>query len=178
MKYSKFIYILIFILVSCNKPIPRQPIVRKTSTLMNASVAYNKTLISIQESDFKLLMKKDSLNTYITSDFGFWYKFDIENTLGYKPKSNDEVIYSQEIYNVNNQLIYSVDEIGILKYIVDKQEIVEGLREGLKLMSEGDIVTFLFPSHKVFGYLGDQNKIDINQPLVYKVKLIKINKNQ
>ena len=43
-------------------------------------------------------------------------------------------------------------------------------------MHEKDEVTFLFPSHKVFGYLGDENKIGINQPLIYKVKLNKINK--
>ena len=43
-------------------------------------------------------------------------------------------------------------------------------------MNEGDEVTFLFPSHKLYGYIGDKNKIDINQPLIYKVQLIKINK--
>ncbi|VAW22769.1 hypothetical protein MNBD_BACTEROID04-1927, partial [hydrothermal vent metagenome] len=36
--------------------------------------------------------------------------------------------------------------------------------------------TFLFPSHKVFGYLGDQKKIGVNQPLIYKVQLNKINR--
>lgn len=176
MKYKEFLYFIIFVLVSCNEPIPRQPIVRKTSTLMNTSVEYNKTIISREEADFNYLMKKDSLNNYIASDFGFWYKIDSKKTEGYTPKSGDEVIYSNDIYDINYQLIYSADEIGTQKYIVDKQEIVEGLREGLKLMSEGNTVTFLFPSHKVFGYLGDQNKININQPLIYKVQLIKINK--
>ena len=43
-------------------------------------------------------------------------------------------------------------------------------------MSEGDFATFLFPSHKVYGYLGDQKKIGINQPLIFKVQLNKINR--
>ena len=43
-------------------------------------------------------------------------------------------------------------------------------------MGEGDVATFLFPSHKVYGYIGDDNKIEINQPLIYKVQIIKINK--
>jgi gliding motility-associated peptidyl-prolyl isomerase len=172
--FKKIIFIFIF--VSCNNPVPRQPIVRKTSTILNESVSFNKSLIVGQEADFKKYIKKDSLNNYFASDYGFWYKFDVKNNEDYLPKNGDEVIYSYEIYNINNQLIYSADVIGIQKYIVDKQEIVEGLREGLKLMSEGDKGTFLFPSHKVFGYLGDQNKININQPLIYKVQLIKINK--
>ena len=176
MKYKEFIYFLMFMFISCNEPIPRQPIVRKTSTILNQSVLFNKSLIASEEADFNFLMKKDSLNTYIASDLGFWYKFDFKSTEDYFPKFGDEIVYSTEIYNINKKLIYSASKLGIQKYIVDKQEIVEGLREGLKLLNERDIATFLFPSHKVFGYLGDENKININQPLIYKVQLIKINK--
>ena len=32
--------------------------------------------------------------------------------------------------------------------------------------------TFLFPSHKVFGFSGNNDRIDNNQPLVYKLKII------
>jgi gliding motility-associated peptidyl-prolyl isomerase len=82
------------------------------------------------------------------------------------------------VSDLNNVLIYSQETIGEKTYMVDQQDIIEGLRNGLKLMNEGDIVTFLFPSHKVYGYSGDENKIGINQPLIYKVKLNKINKKK
>ena len=63
--------------------------------------------------------------------------------------------------------------------MVDQQEIVEGLRNALKLMKEGEEISFLFPSHKMYGYLGDKNKIGVNQPIKIKVQLIKIiNKNE
>ena len=42
-------------------------------------------------------------------------------------------------------------------------------------MNEGDVVTFLFLSHVAYGFIGDQNKIEINQQLIYKVQLLKIN---
>ncbi len=176
MRLSFYSYFLILMMLSCNNPQPRKPILRKSSSTMQESVQYNKSLIAIQENIFKELMKTDSLNNYIASDYGFWYSFNLKTENTYFPKTEDEVLYSYEIFDVNNQLIYSENEIGIQSYIVDKEEVVEGLREGLKLMNVGDNATFLFPSHKVFGYLGDQNKIRVNQPLIYKVQLIKINK--
>ena len=41
-------------------------------------------------------------------------------------------------------------------YVMDKEELFTGLREGLKLMKPGEIVTFLFPSQKAYGYYGDK----------------------
>ncbi|MEX1384139.1 gliding motility-associated peptidyl-prolyl isomerase GldI [Lutibacter sp.] len=161
---------------SCNNPEARKPILKKSSSTMEESVLFNKALITAQENAFENLIKKDSLSTYIVSNFGFKYKFNKKSEVGYFPEIGDEIVYTYEIFDINMQLIYSASDIGIQKYVVDKQEIVEGLREGLKLMNVGDNATFLFPSHKVFGYLGDQKKVEINQPLIYKVQLIKINK--
>jgi gliding motility-associated peptidyl-prolyl isomerase len=161
---------------SCNNPEARKPILRKSSSSMQESVMFNKSLILAQENAFEKFIKQDSSSSYIASSYGFKYKYNIKSEASYFPKNGDEIIYTYDINTINLQPIYSKNEIGIQKYIVDKQEIVEGLREGLKLMNVGDDVTFLFPSHKVFGYLGDQKKIGINQPLIYKVQLIKINK--
>ena len=121
-------------------------------------------------------MAKDSLTTYIASPSGFWYTYNVKSPNFTLPEFGDQIVYTFDVLNVENDLIYNSKEIGLQTYVVDKQELIEGLRNGLKLMHEGDIVTFLFPSHKVFGYLGDINKIGINQSLIYKVQLIKINK--
>jgi len=161
---------------SCNNPEARKPILRKSSATMQESVLFNKALITSQENAFENLMKQDSLSTYIVSNYGFNYKYNVKSDTSYFPETGDVIAYSYRVYDLTMQLIYDESQIGVQKYIVDKQEIVEGLREGLKLMKVGDNVTFLFPSHKVFGYLGDQNNIGINQPLIYKVQLIKINK--
>ncbi|UMB60953.1 gliding motility-associated peptidyl-prolyl isomerase GldI [Lutibacter sp. A80] len=176
MKLSLFSIFLIFTMLSCTGPEARKPILRKSSSVMHKSVQFNKALITAQENAFEKLIKLDSLSTYILSNFGFKYKVNVKSKTGYFPKTGDEIFYTYDVYNMEYQPIYSSAEIGVQKYIVDKQEIIEGLREGLKLMNVGDNVTFLFPSHKVFGYLGDQKKIGINQPLIYKVQLIKINK--
>ena len=143
---------------------------------MEESISLNKKLNESEEFLLKSIIQKDSLTTYISSPSGFWYTYNLKSENTYAPEFGDQLLYACEIYNVDNEIVYSAQETGLQSYLVDKQELVEGLRNGLKLMNEGDVVTFLFPSHKVFGYLGDENKIGINQPLIYKVQLNKINK--
>jgi gliding motility-associated peptidyl-prolyl isomerase len=129
-----------------------------------------------EEELFEEFIAKDSLTDYIVSSSGFWYTYNFKSANDYSPQLGDEVIYTFEVLDLDQNVIYSFEEIGEKSYFVDQQTLEEGLRIGLKLMHEGDFVTFLFPSHKVFGYLGDENKIGIHQPLIYKVKLNKISR--
>jgi FKBP-type peptidyl-prolyl cis-trans isomerase len=63
-------------------------------------------------------------------------------------------------------------------YRMEQQDIISGLREGFKLMSEGDIITFIFPSYLAYGLYGDsEKKIKPNTTLVYEVNVHKILKN-
>jgi gliding motility-associated peptidyl-prolyl isomerase len=141
---------------------------------MNESVELNKKLNDIEENAFLKLMKLDSLSTYHNSSNGFWYTYINSTSNKYLPKFGDKLLYTYSVFNLDHEIIYSFENIGEKSYVVDQQEIEEGLRNGLKLMKEGEVVTFLFPSYKMFGYLGDQNKISPNQPLIYKVQLNKI----
>ena len=176
MKIRIFCLVSLLALFSCMQPKPRKPVTKKTSSFMEESISLNKSLNEFEENAFKEFIQKDSLTNYIVSPNGFWYAFTNRSTETYSPKFGDQLLYSYELLDINQNIIYSSQEIGLQTYAVDQQELIEGLRNGLKLMHEKDEVTFLFPSHKVFGYLGDDNKIGINQPLIYKVKLNKINK--
>ncbi|HEY9221196.1 MAG TPA: gliding motility-associated peptidyl-prolyl isomerase GldI [Lutibacter sp.] len=176
MKHKYFLYIFLVLTVSCANPIPRKPVLGKTNTFLKESVILNKTMNASEENAFRALMEKDSLTEYLASTNGFWYTYNQKNPDSYLPEVGDQLLFTYDVFDINNTLIYSAEEIGEQTYIVDKQEIVEGLRNGLKLMGDGEVVTFLFPSHKAYGYIGDSNKIEINQPLIFKVQLIKINK--
>ena len=57
---------------------------------------------------------------------------------------------------------------------MEKENIMSGLREGLKLLREGDIATFYFQSQFAYGYHGDNDKIHPNTPLIIKVTVNKI----
>jgi gliding motility-associated peptidyl-prolyl isomerase len=170
-------YLLIgILLVSCINPIPRKPVSKNTGVSMEQSVKLNKSINKTEEDILLNIIKLDSLSNYQSSSLGFWYKYNYQATTTYLPATEDILTYTYDVFDVDYNLIYDSNTIGIKNYVVDKQEIEEGLANGLKMMHQGDVVTFLFPSHKMFGYLGDQHKININQPLIYKVQLIKINK--
>ena len=175
MKNSFILFSFFFVMVSCVNPVPRKPVVRKTSSFMQESIRINKNLNTVEEKAINEVISNDSLSQYIASSNGFWYKYEHKTANKIFPEVGDKLSYSYEVSDLNNSLIYNQETIGERTYIVDQQDIIEGLRNGLKLMNEGDIITFLFPSHQVYGYSGDENKVGIKQPLIYKVKLNKIN---
>ena len=166
------------IISSCSSPEPRKPIIRKTSSFMSESVERNTVLKNIEEKIFRQIMDNDSLNNYINSEYGFWYYYKERDLINNKLASTgDEVIFSYEVRTLNNSIIYSKEELGDRNYLVDKEDLITGLQEGIKLMKEGEVVVFLFPSYKAYGYVGN-DRVRSNEPLIYTVKLKKIiNKN-
>ncbi len=145
---------------------------------MSESVERNKVLKNVEEEIFRQKMENDSINNYISSEHGFWYYYKEKDTLNNKlATTGDEVIFSYEVKKLNDSIVYSKEELGDKNYLVDKEELITGLQEGIKLMKEGEVVVFLFPSYKAYGYTGNE-RIGSNEPLIYTVQLKKIiNKN-
>jgi gliding motility-associated peptidyl-prolyl isomerase len=173
---SKLIFLLLLIVffVSCDKPTPRKPVVRKSSTFLKESIERNKVINKLEEEALLQLMASDSSHHYLSSANGFWYYYISKDSISSKSTgTGDEVFYSYEIKDINSKVLYTMDELGERSYLIDKQELITGLQDGLKLMKEGEIVTFLFPSHKAYGYSG-YKKIGSNQPLIYTVTVNKI----
>jgi gliding motility-associated peptidyl-prolyl isomerase len=173
--------VLIFLLlamVSCKMPEARRPISTKTGSFIDASVERNKKLNAQEQATIKKLMERDKKD-YIASESGFWYyyntKVDID-TLE-TPNFGDIINFDYNVKDLNGSLIYSKDDIKDKTYVMDKEELFTGLREGLKLMKTGETVTFLFPSLKAYGYYGDQNKIGSNVPLICEVTVHSITDN-
>lgn len=174
MKIKLIIPILIVFFLSCDNPTPRKPVVRKSSTFLKQSIQRNKVINKQEEDAFLQLIANDTSNQYISSSSGFWYYYISRDSTSNKlPGTGDEVFYSYEIKDINGDVLYTIEELGERSYLVDKQELITGLQDGLKLMKEGEIVTFLFPSHKAYGYSG-YKKIGTNQPLIYTVTVNKI----
>ncbi len=173
MKNSIFLLFLVLI-ISCASPAPRKPIVRKTSTFLNESIERNKIINEVEEQALLNYIKNDSLHGYITSPNGFWYRYNVRDSISTKfPVKGDEIVYGYEIKDVNDEILYTKEVLGNRNYLVDREELITGLQDGLKLMKVGEEVVFLFPSHKAYGYSGYQ-KIAGNQPLIYTIELKKI----
>ena len=81
--------------------------------------------------------------------------------------------YTYNVKTLKNKEIYSKKDLNQQTYYIDQQELFSGLREGLKLMKEGEVVTFIFPSQKAYGYYGDNDQIGRNEPLICEVSLLK-----
>lgn len=184
MKHSIVFLVLVFVFFSCKKPQIRKPVVHhSTVSSFEESVQLTKKVLALEEQIFKKIIKKDSLNKYYSSPFGFWYYYNhkLEKN-SKKPVSGNEVVINYEIKDLNNQIILSEQELGsknqpnkedrLLK--IDGEDFLLGLHHGIKLMKEGEIVTFLIPSNLAFGATGLQGKIAPNEALIVKVKLIKI----
>jgi gliding motility-associated peptidyl-prolyl isomerase len=176
MKYILLVLIFSTVFLSCSNPEARKPIVRKTSSFMSESIERNKLLNKAENAILMQKMKSDSLHQYLNSEYGFWYYYDVQvPSENYIAKRGDVVFYTHEIKSLDNTILYAKEALGTKSYLVDKEDLIAGLQDGFKLMKEGEVVTFLFPSHKAYGYTGN-DKIKPNQPLIYTVELLKINK--
>lgn len=172
----KIIYTIICValLFSCKSPEARQPVSQNSGSYIDKSIERNKALVSKEEALIGNLIEKDSTNKYLASTNGFWYYYNQKSTDSlntYQPQFGDELTFDYSISTLKDNPIYVEGEIPTQTYIMDKEELFQGLREGLKLMKEGETVTFLFPSHKAFGYYGDKDKIGTNIPIKTKVTL-------
>lgn len=173
------LFFVLFALCSCKKEEPRKPISYSRGEFLKQSIERNKALVGSEEEQIQQIIKNDSTHKYYQSSHGFWYKYlnaNIHDTI--TPKAGQMVEMEFEIQDMNGNTIYTKDETTPKAYLVDKQEIMVGLRHGVKLMRKNETISFLFPSHLGYGYLGDKEKIGLNEPLICVVTLKDIKTNQ
>jgi gliding motility-associated peptidyl-prolyl isomerase len=176
MNYFKVLLIVFFAAIlatSCKQPQEaRKPISHSSGSFMKQSIARNKKIIAGEEEHIKAIIKSDSAKKYIASKKGYWYYYESRNlTDSLTPKKGDIALFDYEIKDLDGKIIYSQEELERQIYKVDKQDIMMGLRDGIKLMRKKEKVRFLFTSHMGYGYHGDNNKIGTNQPLFCTVTL-------
>ncbi|SNR60094.1 gliding motility-associated peptidyl-prolyl isomerase GldI [Flavobacterium sp. ov086] len=176
MNYLKLsIYTLLFavLLVSCKQhEDARRPISRTSGTFMKKSVDRNKKIIANEEEVIKKIIKSNPKTKYFATRKGYWFSYDERNQTDLStPKKGDIAYFNLEVKDIEGKIIYSEADLGPQTYYVDKQDIMMGLRDGIKLMHKNETVTFLFPSHIAYGYHGDNKKIGTNQSLICTVTL-------
>ena len=174
MKHLLFI-IFIVAFVSCKSPEARMPEIVQSGSFLKESAERNKKLNELEYKQIENIIKSNPDVEYLTSESGFWYFYENkieEDTI--QPQFGDLVDFHYNVSNIQGSEIYTTQN---KTYIMDKEELFTGLREGLKLMKPTESVTFIFPSQKAFGYYGDDNKIGTNIPLICEVTLNTITQN-
>jgi len=175
MKLNKPIIGLLLIclaFVSCKQPQARMPVSRSSGTFMKESIVRNKKLIAGEEGKIDSIIKSNPNIKYFASNKGYWYHYEVKNdkdTL--RPKKGDIAFFDYEVQDLKGNVIYSEIQTKPQVYKVDKQNIMMGLRHGIKLMHKNEKVVFLFPSHMAYGYHGDNKNIGTNEPLLCIVTL-------
>lgn len=150
----------------------RRPISQASGTFMKKSVDRNKKLVANEEDVIKKIIKNNPKAKYYATRKGYWFTYDEKSTTETaSPRKGDIAYFNLEVKDINGKIIYSEADLGPQTYYVDKQDIMMGLRDGIKYMKKNETVTFLFPSHIAYGYHGDNKKIGTNQPLICTVTL-------
>lgn len=176
MNYLKLsIYSLLFavLLAGCkHHEEARRPISRASGTFMKKSADRNKKLVASEEDVIKKIIKSNPKVKYYATKKGYWFSYDEKSTTETTaPRKGDIAYFNLEVKDIGGKIIYSEADLGPQTYYVDKQDIMMGLRDGIKYMKKNETVTFLFPSHMAYGYHGDNKKIGPNQSLICTVTL-------
>lgn len=168
----------LLILATCSDNIPRKPVSQKTGSYINSeTITRNKERVAREEEYITKFIKKDTLNNYTASSNGFWYSYVSKDSIGAaQPEVGDLVLFNFNIATINGKELVTQETLGNTVTQIDQsnQELISGIREGLKLMKEGETVTFLFPSYKAYGYYGYEDKVPSNTPVRSTVTLLEI----
>ena len=175
------LFFLSVLLVSCKSPEARRPVQQASGSFIEESAKRNKQLYEREKKSIKKIIAADTENSYLASDSGFWYYYKTkDSTSVIMPTMGDVITFTYSISDLNGNVIITEQENGIQNYKVDQtnQDLISGIRDGVKLMKEGETVTFLFPSYKAYGYYGIDNKLGTNVPIQSTVTLKSIEQTQ
>ena len=166
------ILLLALTVANCGGPEPRRPVEVKSGSFYKESIERNKQLVAEEEQLIQKIMAKDTVHEYLTNPNGFWYYFESKNdTATYSPKTGAQVLFSYNLMTLNNDTIYTAQEIGPTSYVIDKQQLFPGLQNAVKLLKINEKATFVFPSLQAYGYQGDNNAIGPKTPVKSSVEL-------
>lgn len=176
MKYRLLFVFCSILMFSCKDPEARRPKQHGTQSFYKEVLAKNQKLNALEKKRLEEWIANDTINKYNTSTLGFWYLYNIKDTLNTAtPKIEDEVTIAYNVTSILGDTIYPTRK---RIYKIDKEDFIPGLQDGIKLMKKGETITFVIPSYRAYGVSGDGNKISINQPIKSTVTLIDIKSNK
>lgn len=143
---------------------------------MEFSQNRNKQILAEDNELIQNYIDSTGLEFHKTS-YGFWIDNKGQPTAT-MAKSGDIVKYEYEVLNFQNQVIYSNEENGTQTVLLGRTDLPRGVHIALGLIEKGDSATALFPSFMVYGGYGDRSKIMGNEPLIFKIQMLDIKKQQ
>jgi len=170
--FSLFVFTL---LISCDNQVVQYPVAYSNDDFIQRSQERGKLLLK-EETEWFETYKENSKLTFNKTESGFWISNEgikKETTA----KLGDYVQYTFQVSDLDDNIIYSFQEIGNQKAILGKTDIIRGLHAALQIIEKGNEAKILLPSFLAYGGLGDNEKITPNQPIIIDLKIIDIKKN-
>ena len=170
MRYCPVIvFVLICMFASCqNKNDSSKPRVISQEEL----IGINKKLVDADMAKIRSFAKKENWN-YVELDNGLIYEVLMKGE-GEKASPKDQVLFSYQLLNLEKEIIYSSEDMGLRKFSVDFDEVEAGLNQIAKISNQGDSLRVLLPPHLAFGLAGDGKKVPQRSCLLYYLKLVEI----
>jgi gliding motility-associated peptidyl-prolyl isomerase len=181
MRNFSYLLVFLFLAMACKSPEARRPTQRSSGSFIQESAERNKKLYKKEETIIAKIIAENSTTKFESNPNGFWYFYNLKDTVStVMPKFGDIVTFTYDVRNLEGTTIISEAENGLQQYQVDQsnQDLISGIREGIKVMKEGETVTFLFPSYKAFGYYGIQEKLGANVPIQSTITLQSIENSE
>lgn len=181
LRIVSFLMCFLLIAASCKTPEARRPVKQASGSFIKESAERNKAIYEEEEKKINSLMASNPGTEFLSSESGFWYYYIYRDSLNLpQPEYGDIVTFHYDIRSLDGKIILSEKDNGLQTYRIDQsnQDLISGIRDGLKLMREGEKVTFLLPSFKAYGYYGIENKLGTNVPIQSTVTLKSIEQSQ
>ena len=169
MKNLLILFATTLVFFGCKSPEARLPESVQSGSFLKESAERNRKLNELENKQIQDIINSNPERDYIASESGFWYAYNtqVEGDKA-QPQFGDVIDFTFDVSNIEGDEIYANTN---KTYVMDKEELFTGLREGLKLLKPTESATFIFPSQKAFGYYGDEHKIGTNVPLICEVTL-------
>lgn len=153
---------------SCENQVTQYPVSYNNDDFMQRSQERGKMLLKEEIEWFNEYKKNHSDYQFTKTESGIWIsnkgvKSETTANLG------NYVNYSYQVYDINDQIIYSYEQNGDQKIILGKAKIPRGIHSALQLIEPTQKARILLPSFLAYGGIGDDKKIDPNQPIIVDI---------
>jgi len=107
----------------------------------------------------------------IRSGTGVRYKL-VRDVPGDTAHSGQIAVIRFRVELLNGTVCYASEPGTAESFRIEHDNVESGLHEAVQHMSPGDSAVIVIPSHRAFGLAGDQDKIPMRSPVVYRLGLV------
>ena len=173
MRFSTLLFISI-VICSCGEDEEQNYFPKEIEWSQDQSSDMNSVFASEEDDEIELFLKQHSDWKMTKTGTGLRYFIYEKSEFNDTAKVNDIVTVDFEISLLDGTICYSSIENGPESFTVERADIESGLHEAMQLMCTNDRAKFILPSQMAHGLIGDEEKIPPLTPVVYDIKLLKI----